>query len=281
MAELYKYQGAGNDFILVDGRRSAGCDASFVTEDFIRSICDRRYGIGADGLMILEDSDEFSFKMVYFNSDGSGGMMCGNGGRCIVAFARDLGIDRYDFEAADGPHDAQLLPSGDIRLKMKDAGGIELYDDASYRIDTGTRHFVRFVESVDDVEVVPCGREIRYREEFAPVGTNVNFVEPCDGRLLVRTYEKGVEDETYACGTGIVASAISAYVRGIVPSEIVLAEEGGCEAPERVRYDVSALHDDLAVDFVPCFGQGDSLPEVLAQDVWLTGPAKMIAKIII
>lgn len=317
MVELYKYQGAGNDFIVVDGRVSAGHSAAFVDEDFICQICDRRYGIGADGVMVLEDSEEYDFKMVYYNSDGSGGMMCGNGGRCIAAFALYLGIGSPDdsvdgsddestdysvvgssvddesvdwvsdidkslvgrmlsFEAADGPHEACLMPDGDIRLKMRDVEDYEIYDENSYRLDTGTKHFVKFVANLSDVDVVGEGREIRYREEFAPIGTNVNFVEVADGGLFIRTYEKGVEDETYACGTGIVASCLAAYHRGVVPSEIIIPESNGNLESERVRYDVEALRDSLSVDFVPDAVNGNAV-----RDIWLKGPAIQVAKIII
>lgn len=263
--ELYKYQAAGNDFIMVDGRASMGKSADFVTESFIQSVCDRRYGIGADGLIVLEDSENYSFKMVYYNSDGSGGMMCGNGGRATVAFAADLGYDSFCFEAADGLHDAQILDNGDIRLKMINVEDVAKYDDCSYRLDTGTKHFVRLVEGLENYPVVEEGRVIRYKEEFAPIGTNVNFIEKKDDTLWVRTYEKGVEDETYACGTGIVASCVTSYLLGLAPS---CKEEGG-----RVCYKVRALRDNLSVDFVP------GKDGVVATDVWLTGPAKRVAKI--
>lgn len=266
--EIYKYQAAGNDFIMIDGRESKGCDTSYVNESFIRSVCDRRYGIGADGLIVLKDSDCFSFKMEYYNSDGSGGMMCGNGGRAIVAFAADLGFDSFDFEAADGAHDAQLLSDGTIRLKMKDVDDVMCYDSCSYRLDTGTKHFVRFVQDLSNYPVVEQGRELRYNAEFAPIGTNVNFVEYIKGVLWVRTYEKGVEDETYACGTGIVASCISAYIYGVNPSQT--------EVDGRVKYDVRALKDCLAVDFMPMKNTDGN---IVAQDVWLSGPASKIAKI--
>ena len=275
MKELYKYQGAGNDFVVIDGRKSAGKDASWVDGDFIRRICDRRYGIGADGLMILEDSEQYSFKMIYYNSDGTGGMMCGNGGRCITAFALKLGITDLHFEAADGPHEAELISAGEvidssvrqecvIRLKLKDVSEILTCDERSYFLDTGTRHFIRFVDDVASTDVVGEGRIIRYRDDFAPIGTNVDFVQPENGRLRVRTYEKGVEDETYACGTGIVASCIAAWFHGVKPSATA----------ERVRYDVSALRDELSVDFIP--GDGE-----IAKDVWLTGPAVCVACIIL
>jgi len=217
--------------------------------------------------------------MVYYNSDGSGGMMCGNGGRCIVAFAADMGLNHFDFEAADGFHTAQIIAeegrTKTIRLKMKDVEGYEHYETLTgpecasdgYFLDTGTRHYVRFVSGLDAYDIVTGGRDIRYNaEELLPVGANVNFVEPYDGGIKVRTYEKGVEDETFACGTGIVASCIASYVNGVSPSQIYDAG--------RIMYDVKAKRDSLAVDFVPT-------DEIVAQDVWLTGPATYIAQILV
>ena len=273
--KFYKYQGAGNDFLIADNR-----DGSIVlSTEQIASLCDRRYGIGADGLMLLEESSMHDFRMVYYNSDGSGGMMCGNGGRCMVAFAADMGLTHFDFEAADGFHTAQILSSSGsartVRLKMKDVAGITEYEFLSgltvpsdgFFLDTGTRHYVRFVEGLEDYDIVSEGRVIRFgAEELQPVGANVNYVEPEGGLVKVRTYEKGVEDETFACGTGIVASCIASYVRGISPSSV----KGNA-----VRYDVKAKRDDLAVDFVP-----SSEPGVLAEEVWLTGPAVFVAEII-
>ncbi len=269
--KFYKYQGAGNDFLIADNR-----DGSVsLNMNQIASLCDRRYGIGADGLMLLERSDRYDFRMDYYNSDGSGGMMCGNGGRCIVAFAADMGMNHFDFEAADGFHTAEILQvEGDVktvRLKMKDVTEIVRYESLDgpdvpsdgFFLDTGTRHYVRMVEDAEGYDVVNEGRAIRYgAKELMPAGANVNFVEPCDGILKVRTYEKGVEDETFACGTGIVASCIAAYVSGIEPSSI--------DGTGRVRYDVKAKRDMLAVDFIP---------GSVAEDVRLTGPATFVAEI--
>lgn len=273
MMKFYKYQGAGNDFLIADNR-----DGSiFLTKDQIASVCDRRYGVGADGLMLLEASERHDFRMTYYNSDGSGGMMCGNGGRCIVAFAADMGLEKFDFDAADGFHTARILKDEDgvktVRLKMKDVSEIcrhEALEGVSvpsegYFLDTGTRHYVRFVKGLKEYDIVSEGREIRYDAvQLQPVGVNVNFVEPSDGILNVRTYEKGVEDETYACGTGIVASCIAAYEAGVRPSDM---DQDG-----RVHYDVHAKKDVLAVDF---------LPSEVAEDVWLTGPASFVAEILI
>ena len=276
MMKFYKYQGAGNDFLIADNR-----DGSFtLTTEQIASLCDRRYGIGADALMLLETSDSYDFKMTYFNSDGSGGMMCGNGGRCMVAFAADRGITHFDFEAADGFHTAEVLSDTDgvktVRLKMKDVEQIVRHENLTgptvssdgWFLDTGTRHFVRFVEGLDNYDIVSEGRNIRYNAaELMPVGANVNYVEPFEGGIKVRTYEKGVEDETFACGTGIVASSVASYLNGIAPSEI---------HDSRVCYKVKAVRDDLAVDFIP-----DSGSALGCSDVWLTGPATYVAEIIL
>ena len=272
MVTFYKYQGAGNDFLIVDNR-----DGSLrLSPEQVARLCDRRYGVGADGLMLLETSDSYDFRMVYYNSDGSGGMMCGNGGRCIVAFAADMGVKSFEFEAADGYHKAEILSDDGIiktvRLKMTDVQEIKAYESLEgipvpsegYFLNTGTRHYVRFVEDVENCRLFAEGRFIRYAKEFQPEGVNVNFVEPCGDFLKVRTYEKGVEDETNACGTGIVASCLAAWrSRAMEPQHI---------GPDRFRYDVRAKRDALAVEFT----QND---EMLAVDVWLTGPAAYVAEI--
>lgn len=289
---FYKYQGAGNDFLVADNRDSR----LVLTPEAIASICDRRYGVGADGVMLLAESDSAAFRMEYYNADGSGGMMCGNGGRCIAAFAVDMGIagpvPGFCFEAADGMHEALVLDDGGkskiVRLKMKDVSGLEWYDaldgvgvpSDGYFLDTGTRHFVRFVENVPEYDVVREGREIRYAGEFLPVGTNVNYVGRGDGCLVVRTYEKGVEDETFACGTGIVASCVAAYAYGlgcIGGRKMERRHEayGTEDAEGRVTYAVQAVRDLLSVDFVPSV-DGTSLS---ASQVWLTGPAVRVAEI--
>ena len=273
---FYKYQGAGNDFLIADNR-----DGSVIlSTESIAALCDRRYGVGADGLMLLESSGIYDFRMVYYNSDGSGGMMCGNGGRCIAAFAYDCGIRHFDFEAADGWHTAEIVSAEGnrkvVRLRMKDVEGIDHHDalggvsveSEGCFLDTGTRHYVRFVDELDSYDVVSEGRDIRYNaKELQPVGANVNFVEPSDGYLKIRTYEKGVEDETYACGTGIVASCIAAFAKGKTPS----GAEGG-----KVRYDVMAKRDSLSVDFKP---SAEGIFPI--REVYLTGPAVFVAEIIL
>lgn len=273
MMTFYKYQGAGNDFLIADNR-----DGSIVLSvEQIAKICDRRYGVGADGLMLLEESDRYDFRMVYYNSDGSGGMMCGNGGRCIVAFAADRGMKSFEFEAADGYHRAEILSDDGavktVSLKMTDVLEIRRYDSLDgvdvesegYFLNTGTRHYVRFVEDLAGYDVTDEGRRIRYgATELLPEGVNVNFVQPCDGVLKVRTYEKGVEDETNACGTGIVASCLAAWAGKAMEPQML--------SPGRFRYDVRAKHDALSVEFTPQDG-------ILAKDVVLTGLAVFVAEI--
>lgn len=266
---FYKYQGAGNDFLIADNR-----DGSMqLSAERIAELCDRRYGVGADGLMLLEKCEGYDFRMVYYNSDGSGGMMCGNGGRCIVAFAADLGMKNFRFVAADGEHEARILSEDGrmktVSLKMADVPEVISYDalkgvsvpSDGFYLFTGTHHYVRFVEDLDHLDVEGEGRDIRYNaQEFRGHGVNVNFVEPYDGGLKVRTYEKGVEAETFACGTGIVASSFAAFHKGIMCSE-----KG---AANNLKYEVKAKRDALAVEFTPEGG-----------NVWLTGPATYVAEI--
>ena len=233
--------------------------------------------------MLLENSDKYDFRMAYYNSDGSGGMMCGNGGRCIVAFAADRGIGHFDFDAADGFHSANIVKDDSgvktVRLKMTDVRGMLRYQKLAgvtvpsegYFLDTGTRHYVRFVDSLDSYDIVSEGRNIRTKaHELGPIGANVNFVEPIsEGVIKVRTYEKGVEDETFACGTGIVASAMASYVHGVRP-RVSEGENGRLNA----MYTVHAKRDILAVSF-----DASSDAEWSAKNVWLTGPAAFIAEI--
>lgn len=266
-----KYHGAGNDFLIADNR-----DGHLsLSEEVIRHLCDRHTGFGADGVMLLESGSGKDFNMVYFNPDGSGGMMCGNGGRCIVAFAADCGAVSPDstivFDAADGEHIASIPENGmkgekTVRLKMKDVSGITAYpEEDGFFLDTGTRHYVKFVSGLADYPVLSEGPVLRHDSRFAPVGTNVNFVEvggsPDSTVLAIRTFEKGVEYETLACGTGIVASAMASFVRGVKPSEYA--------AGDAVAYSVRAAIADLAVEFVPR-QEGNIF---MASDVYLTGPA--------
>ena len=205
---FFKYQGAGNDFILIDNR-----DLSFNHEQtaLVAKLCDRRFGIGADGLMCLELINGFDFKMVYYNADGKPSSMCGNGGRCIVAFAKHLGIikEETNFLAVDGPHYAKIAESGEwVSLQMIDVEKVNK-DGEAYVINTGSPHYIKFDEAVADKNVYEEGKAIRYNDTYSQEGININFVEDKADYLFVRTYERGVEDETYACGTGVTAVALA------------------------------------------------------------------------
>ena len=203
-----KYQGAGNDFILIDHRMSP---LKNIDEVLVAQLCDRRFGIGADGLMFLTTHDRYDFEMVYYNADGKLGTMCGNGGRCIVAFAKHLGIidSETNFLAVDGSHYAKITAEGNwVELQMIDVNNINMDGDA-YVLNTGSPHYVTTAEDVATLDVFSLGKSIRNNETYKAKGINVNFVEDKGDHLFVRTFERGVEDETYACGTGVTAVAMA------------------------------------------------------------------------
>lgn len=207
---FYKYQGTGNDFVLIDNRNG---EYNNLSEEDIKKICHRRFGVGADGFMKLNEKEGYDFEMVYYNADGREGSMCGNGGRCIVKFAHDLGIKKlqYHFLATDGDHDAEIDEQGIVSLKMNDVASITKYKN-DFVLNTGSPHFVQLTIDVMNLDVVKEGKAIRYNKDFEKEGINVNFVEVKDDEnLIVRTYERGVEDETFACGTGVTAAALVFY----------------------------------------------------------------------
>ncbi len=250
--QFYKYQGTGNDFVLIDNRKN---DIELTNEQ-IKFLCDRRFGIGSDGLMLLELEPGVDFKMIYFNSDGKPSSMCGNGGRCIVAFAKHLAIinDKAKFLAIDGFHEAIIDENETISLKMQDVKTIEIGDDFFY-LNTGSPHYVKLISEVQNFDVVTNGKQIRYNERFAEEGTNVNFIEKINDELIVRTYERGVENETFSCGTGVTAAALVAALEGISNSK------NNCL--------IKTLGGNLEVTF----------EKVLTQNfynIWLKGPAQKV-----
>jgi len=245
-----KYQGAGNDFVIIDNRNN-----SFNPDDskLINRLCDRRFGIGADGLILICESAQYDFEMKYFNSDGFLGSMCGNGGRCSADFAIRHGIagKKLIFKAVDGIHKA-FAEEGIIRLQMNDVKDASLVN-GSYSINTGSPHYVIFRKDVKDIDVNTEGKKFRWAEEFAPGGTNVNFVEVQKDGIYVRTFERGVEEETLSCGTGVTASAISTVLSGHLDTKTVRVKTKGGNLS--VSFNVSGKN---------------------ISDIWLSGPATFV-----
>jgi len=250
-----KYEGAGNDFVIIDDREMQFPESR---TDLVKYFCDRRFGIGADGLMLLRPDNGTDYKMIYFNADGNEGSMCGNGGRCLAAFACRLGIidKKAVFTAVDGIHEAEILSDNFVSLKMTDVLEIETGKDFYY-LNTGSPHYVKFVSSIDEIDVFDEGRKIRYNKRFAASGTNVDFVQEYSDHIAVRTYERGVENETLACGTGIVASVICTGLR----KEI---NHGSFSS------NVHARGGQLKVSFT----RNDNI----ITDIWLEGPATYVFK---
>jgi len=224
-----KFQATGNDFIVIDDRKRSFDEAN---SNLIKRLCDRRFGIGADGLILLRNMPEVDFQMVYFNADGYEGSMCGNGGRAITAFAHSLEPmrTRFRFNAYDGLHESSVLSSvehePEISLLMQNVQITE-FIGADFFLDTGSPHYVVFVDDVAGTDVVGIGRSIRNSERFIREGVNVNFVEIQNNSLFVRTYERGVEDETLSCGTGVTASALAAFASGKLLFRTILVKTKG------------------------------------------------------
>ena len=251
---FYKYQGAGNDFVLIDQRGHRTLHRGDRAR--IAHLCDRRFGIGADGLILLQAAEGYDFEMLYFNADGGEGSLCGNGARCVVAFAHFLGIAPQEccFLANDGPHEAVVVRPDWIEVHIRD---VERWHWANGHcvLNTGSPHYVRFIPKLEGFDVVAEGRRVRYSPEFAQDGINVNFVQETTTGMRIGTYERGVEDETLACGTGATAAAIAFVSREENPL-------GGWDIP------VVAKGGELRVRFHfdgECFRQ-----------VWLCGPAVQV-----
>lgn len=247
--DFFKYQGTGNDFIMIDDRKS---EVQFTIND-IQKLCDRRFGIGADGVILLRNHPQVDFEMVYYNSDGSQSF-CGNGSRCALAFAKRLGIfeNEADFVAIDGKHLGKS-ENGIYATKMGDVSTVEV-GDGYYFVNTGSPHYMIWKSDLDQLDVVKEAREIRYNERFKAEGTNVNFVQDlANNQLRVRTYERGVEGETLSCGTGVTAVAIAnAVKKNSTATETQLQVEGG----------------SLQITF--------ERNENAFTNIWLIGPAELV-----
>lgn len=249
---FHKYHGCGNDFIVVDGRSGR---FNGLRQEVVARLCHRRFGVGADGLMVLAEAPGQDFSMLYWNADGNPGSMCGNGARCIVAFAHRLGVGKgaYRFLAPDGPHEAYREEDGIVRLRMSDVGPVERVN-GDHVLDTGSPHYVRFTDDVRRLDVEGEGRTIRHSQRFQKEGINVNFVQRLDGQaLFVRTFERGVEAETLSCGTGVTASALVSADGTTGNREVEIRTRGG-----RLRVDFEARADGSF------------------HNVWLVGPAAFV-----
>ena len=250
--EFYKYQGTGNDFVMIDNRNNVFDKTNLKA---VQQLCDRRFGVGADGLILIENLDDLDFNMIYFNADGTQSF-CGNGSRCAVDFAKYLGIIEKQamFLSTDGEHEAWINDTGEVSLKIHDVKNIEKGEDYYY-INTGSPHYIVNVEDVKAVDVKKEGGSIRYNERFKAEGTNVNFVKFNQIELDIRTYERGVEDETLSCGTGVTAAALSlADANKLQEGVIYVTTEGG----------------NLKVGFKR---NGNEF-----KDIWLIGPATFVYK---
>ncbi len=252
---FYKYHGAGNDFILVDNRNQ-NINPNNTAQ--IKLLCDRHFGIGADGLMLIENSEVADFEMLYFNADGNLGSLCGNGSRCAVQFCVDLGIVKSEtitFLASDGLHQAKIPGEGQVSISMRDLGIPEKHFQGWF-LNTGSPHLVCLTnKNLDKMDVYNLGRELRHSNKYKPSGTNVNFVEVLENnKLRIRTFERGVEQETLACGTGVTAvAAVHAYRNELMGNQLI---------------DIEALGGHLNVSFSH---ESDGF-----KNVWLTGPAKFV-----
>jgi len=247
--EFYKYQGTGNDFIMIDDREK---EFDLTDNDLIAALCERRMGIGADGLILLREHDTLDFEMIYFNADGKQSSMCGNGGRCIIAFVQMLEMieDETTFMAIDGEHKGRLMDDG-IYLQMQDVKKIEGVGDGLV-LNTGSPHYIEMVDELDYIDVDKQGRKIRNSAPFKKDGINVNFVLDAN-ELQVRTYERGVEAETLSCGTGVVATAIAMHYANCIEETLVNVKTKGGE---------------LTVSFEE-FNGG-------YRNIWLSGEASMV-----
>ena len=249
-----KYQGTGNDFVIIDNRQNN----IVLTSEQITFICDRKKGIGADGLMLLGNKHGYDFEMTYYNANGLEGSMCGNGGRCLTQFAYDIGLNKKQFKfiAIDGPHESTINEDGWVYLKMSNVNAVEKNIDGDvpfFVLNTGSPHYIEMVDSINSVDVFGLGQMIRFNDRFKSEGINVNFVEQQDDKIFVRTYERGVENETLSCGTGVTAAALISGIEKLGEQIIHIETLGG----------------KLAVRFN---NKGDQVFE----NIWLMGPGTFV-----
>ncbi len=250
LLHFYKYQGTGNDFVIIDNR-----DGSIqLSSQQVALLCDRHFGIGADGLMLLNKHHSYDFEMIYYNADGAPGTMCGNGGRCLTKFAFDKGIQpsSYSFIASDGEHEAIIDDNGWVHLKMIDVHEISKLNEATV-LNTGSPHYIKPVSGLSSYDVFTEGKKIRYNKTYNEKGINVNFVEWNENELFVRTYERGVENETFSCGTGVTAAAMA-----------MSADTTGLQETK-----IRTLGGSLLIKFNKIDAQHFT-------DVWLCGPASFV-----
>ncbi len=250
--KFYKYQGTGNDFIILNNREN---EYSGLSARQVKSLCNRRFGVGADGLMMMNKLEGYDFEMIYFNADGNASSMCGNGGRCLVRFAYQMGLHKYTYHflAVDGIHEAEIDNNNIIRLKMQDVDDLE--EHATYAVlNTGSPHLVRFASDILNVDVVESGRDIRNSKKYVKEGINVNFVETIgEDKIFVRTYERGVEDETLSCGTGVTAAAIVNAHNNRGFNRVEVQTPGG----------------NLSVEYT-------KIDDKHFNNIWLCGPAELV-----
>ena len=250
LLHFYKYQGTGNDFVIIDNR-----DGSIeLSSQQVALLCDRHFGIGADGLMLLNKHDSYDFEMIYYNADGAQGTMCGNGGRCLTKFAFDKGIqpNKYTFIASDGEHEAVIDANGWVHLKMIDVHEVSKQNEATV-LNTGSPHYIKQVSDISNYDVFSEGKNIRYNDRYNQKGINVNFVEWNGDELFVRTYERGVENETFSCGTGVTAAAMA-----------MSNDTTGLQETK-----IRTLGGSLLIKF-------NKLDTQHYTDVWLCGPASFV-----
>lgn len=250
--QFYKYQGTGNDFVIIDNRDG---HLDTLSAKQVARLCNRRFGIGGDGLMLLNTRAGYDFEMKYYNSDGRESTMCGNGGRCLVKFAYDLGMIKttYRFLAIDGEHEAEVDIDGTVALKMNDVNDVKQQRNGQFVLNTGSPHFIEFSQDVMNMDVFSKGRRIRNSPEFVKEGINVNFVEQTgEDHITVRTYERGVEDETFSCGTGVTAAALVCFHNDNGFNRVEVKTKGG---------NLSVEYDKIGNSY---------------KDIWLNGPAEKV-----